>query len=156
MKELKKYLKIASPAIFIVGSLSIGDYVFGIELSGGQYLLGVWLVFGLAAIYDKLSKTPHLNVLVIYRVQQKGMELDWHEFTKRMDFPIVPRGGDYICELGESFGQVSSVSLHAADVEFGDVTDARVSCSREVGNADELQEVIEDFVERGWSDRHIF
>ncbi len=154
MKKINEYLKNGYPIIFVVGTLSIAHFVFGIELSSGQYLLGILLVFGLAAIYDKLSKTPHLSVLVIFRVQQKGEELDWHELTKRMDFPIVPRVGDYVCEFGESFGQVSSVSLHAAAIEFGDVTDARVSCSNEVRTAEELREIVEKLVDQGWHDKH--
>jgi len=155
MKEkTKRNLKKLSPVLVPLAIILIADFFWGIELSSEQYLLVLLLGLGLAAIYDKLSNNPLVNVLVNYQIQVKGVDFDYHILSKRMEFPIVPRVGDYLNEYGENFGQVSGVILQAADIEFGNVTDAHISCLDEVGSEKALQEIVEELVGQGWHDKH--
>ncbi len=115
--------------------------------------LGMLVLVGFAALYDKLTKmeiAPSVMVEVQLQVQVMDAVGEFEHLNKVISFSVLPRIGDQISDFGVYIGKVAGVNLSGVSDEQSGEPEASLWCERVVGSAEAMQEIVSKYTEDGW------
>ena len=153
---MKNFFSKSWPIAVIVVSFFVVDHFDG-DIQGLLIFLGILMLAGFAVLIDKITKTqvdPRVRVSVKLHVNVRDDHLEFEYLNKIISFPILPRIGDLISDFGVDIGEVAGVNLIGVGDDQDGLPDASVWCKREVGNAEEMQEIVAEYEEDGWRRSH--